>query len=81
MNKRALQALKRTFIFVSGHLHQVLIKRPFYKVSDFYQNMVGKTLDMHKRAFHALKRTFTHVSFFHPAYIDKKKQFRNSLVF
>ena len=42
MNKRALQALKRTFIFVSGHLHQVLIKRPFYKVSDFLSKYGGE---------------------------------------
>ena len=72
MNKRALQALKPTFIYVSGLLHYVLIKRQFYKASDFLSKYAGEDLDMHTRAFQALKRTFTHVSFFHPAYFDKK---------
>ena len=45
MHKRAFQALKRTFLHVSGLPHYFLIIKLTYKVfSFFYQNMVGEDL-------------------------------------
>ena len=45
MHKRAFQALKRTFMHVSGLPHHILIKKKLiYIVFGFLnQNMVGKT--------------------------------------
>ena len=79
MDKRAFQALKRTFMHVSGLPHHILIKKLIYKVFGFIIKICwGKTWDMHKRAFQALKRTFTHVSGLSPPYFDKKtKNFIN----
>ena len=62
MHKRAFQALKRTFMHVSGlPLPYFDKKTNLIKYLVFYQNMVGKTWNMHKRAFQALKCTFMHV--------------------
>ena len=42
MHKRAFQALKRTFMLVSGLSHHILIRKLIYKV--FGQNIVGEDL-------------------------------------
>ena len=47
----------------------------------FYQNMMGKTWDMHKDAFQGLKRTFMHVSGLPPPYFYKKKSICRVSVF
>ena len=45
MHKRASQALKRTFMHVSGLPHLILIIKLIHKVFGFYhQNMVGEVL-------------------------------------
>ena len=76
MHKRAFQALKRTFMHVSGLFHHILKKKLIYKAFSFIIKIwCGKTLNMHKRAFQALKRTIMHVSGLLPPYFDNKSKY------
>ena len=82
MHKRAFQALKRMFLHFSGLPPPYFDKKTKLFINSFYyQNMVGKTLDMHKRAFQALKRTFMFVSGLPTPYFDKRNQILYKLVF
>ena len=76
MHKRTFQALKRTFMHVSG------LPPPYFdnktnlqSIWFYYQNMVREVLQHHKRAFQALKRTFIHVSGVPPPYFDNKTKY------
>ena len=76
MHKRAFQALKRTFMQVSGLPPPYFDNKLFYKVFSFIIKIWwGKTWNMHKRAFQALKRTIMHVSGLPPPYYDNKTKY------
>ena len=71
MHKRAFQALKRTFMHVSG------LPPPYFDLKNnldviwyFIKIWWRKTLDMYNRAFQALKLTFMYVSGLPPPYFD-----------
>ena len=74
MFKRALHALKRTFMHVSVLPTPCFdLKRNQFLNKLFFQIKIwwGRH-DMHKRAFQGLKCTFIHVSCLSPPYFDKK---------
>ena len=83
MHKRAFQALKRTFMHVSGLAQPYFDKKPITLEFGFFKTKIcwKETSDMHKRAFQALKRTFMHVSGLPPPLFDKKKQLYYKLDF
>ena len=83
MHKRAFQALKRTFMHVSG------LPPPYFDLKKtnffnwFFESKYGggRPETCIKRAFQDLKRTFMHVSGLPPPYFDKKPIAIYKLVF